>query len=232
MSASPPVLPLTSLLALPTVLLPGTLCGAALWAGVALPAGAQVVGAVRGNSLQHAAALILRGAPERFHLLGFSLGAVLAFEVLRRAPERVARLSLLSANPHAPTAAQLEVWAQQEQQVRAGRFGEVAANLAGSSGPHRQTVLDMAYVVGPEAFLEQLNMLRSRPDSRPTLASYSGPLTLNVGQADTVTPPSLVREMAALALQADVQLIPGAGHYLPLDAPQAVSTLLRELAHA
>ena len=216
------------------LLLPGTLCDAALWAGVAVLTGAGLTGAgpVRGKSLEDAAAQLLQTAPERFHLVGFSLGAIVAFEIVRQAPQRVVRLSLISANPHAPTAAQLDAWAAQEQQVRAGRFGEVTTALASGAGAHVQTVQDMARRVEPETFLEQLNILRSRPDSRSTLAAYAGPLSLLVGTGDTVTPPSLAQEMAALAPQADLQLIPGAGHYLPLDAPQAITRLLREPAHA
>jgi pimeloyl-ACP methyl ester carboxylesterase len=214
-----------------TLLLPGTLCDAALWAGVSLPAGAWVTKTVRGGSLAEAAALALAHAPARFHLVGFSLGAILAFEVLRRAPQRVARLTLISANPHAPSSAQLASWAEQERQVRARGFEALAATLA-PTGPQREQVLEMALRVGPEAFLDQLSLLRSRLDSRPTLAGYSGPLTLLVGQDDTITPPPLAEEMKALAPQAQLQVIPNAGHYLPLDAPQAVSDALREPAYA
>jgi pimeloyl-ACP methyl ester carboxylesterase len=213
------------------LLLPGTLCDAALWAGVSLPAGARVMEVVRGASLAQAAVLALKDSPARFHLVGFSLGAILAFEVLRRAPQRVARLTLISANPHAPSSAQLASWTEQERQVRAGGFEALAATLA-PTGPQREQVLEMALRVGPEAFLEQLGLLRSRPDSRPTLAGYSGPLTLLVGQDDTITPPPLAEEMKALAPQAQLQVIPNAGHYLPLDAPQAVSDALREPAYA
>jgi len=70
------------------------------------------------------------------------------------------------------------------------------------------------------------------PDSRPLLADYRGPLTLLVGQDDTVTPPQLADEMKTLAPQARLHVIPNAGHYLPLDAPQAVSDALRIVAYA
>ena len=213
------------------LLLPGTLCDAALWTGVSLPAEARMLDTVRGGSLAEVAALALKNAPARFHLVGFSLGAIIAFEVLRLAPQRVARLTLISANPHAPSSAQLESWAEQERQVRAGKFEALAATLA-PAGPQHEQVLEMALRVGPEAFLEQLGLLRSRPDSRQTLAGYSGPLTLLVGQVDTVTPPRLSEEMKALAPQAHLRVIPNAGHYLPLDAPQAVSDALREPVHA
>ena len=213
-----------------TLLLPGTLCDAALWSGVSLPTGAEVVETVRGGSLARAAELVLNGAPERCHLVGFSLGAVVAFEVLRQAPKRVARLTLIAANPHAPGIGQLNTWAEQERVVSGGGFAELVMTLV-PAGPQGPTVLEMALRVGPEAFLEQLQLLRSRPDSRSTLAHYGGPLTVLVGEHDTVTPPYLAEEMKALAPQAQVQVIPNAGHYLPLDAPQFISDVLKEPAY-
>ena len=50
------------------------------------------------------AARVLAAAPARFALAGLSMGGHAAFEVPRRAPERVTRLALLdtSARPDAP----------------------------------------------------------------------------------------------------------------------------------
>ena len=84
----------------------------------------------------------------------------------------------------------------------------------------------MAGRVGPRAFLEQLSLLRSRPDSRPSLTEWTGPLTILVGENDAVTPPALAREMADLHPDAALHVIPAAGHYLPLDAPRAVALAL------
>ncbi|GGR03528.1 alpha/beta fold hydrolase [Deinococcus ruber] len=209
--------------AMPALLLPGTLCSDVLWSGLSLPGGTQVRN-IRGHSLADAASRALEGVQGRVHLVGFSLGAIVAFEVLRLAPERVAQLTLISANPHAPSAAQLHLWEEQQERVQAGEFGTLIAEL--SSGPHRQQLLEMAQQTGPQVFLEQLQLLRSRPDSRPTLSSWTGPLTLLTGQDDTVTPPHLSEEMKALAPQADLRIVPGAGHYLPLDAPDVLSDIL------
>lgn len=216
------------------VLVPGTLCDAALWAGVAVPGGAQVVEMVRGRSLSEAAGRVLGMVPggERLHLVGFSLGAIVAFEVLRQVPERLDRLTLISANPHAPTPLQLETWAAQEGQVRAGGFEEVAQTIADTTGPHRQKVLDMARRVGAKVYLEQLELLRSRLDSRSDVARFTGPLTLLVGGEDRITPPHLTAELHALAPHAVVRVVPGAGHYLPLDAPDAISEALNVVVHA
>src|SRR5690606_6059545 len=56
-----------------------------------------VVPTLRGNSAAEAARLILTEAPERFMLLGFSLGGIVALEIAALAPERVAGLALIDA---------------------------------------------------------------------------------------------------------------------------------------
>lgn len=211
----------------PTVLLPGTLCTADLWAGVRRPAGTRALPALRGGTLARAAAAVLEAAPPApFHLVGFSLGAVVACEVLRRAPERLSRLTLVSASALAPRPEQLETWAAHEREVHAGRFGELAEGLAAGAGPHHTRVLDMALTLGPEVYLEQLVLLRSRPDSRPDLIACRLPLTLLVGAGDRVTPPGLSEELAAQRPQTRLCVVPGAGHYLPLDAPEALGAAL------
>jgi len=224
-------------LTLPLVLLPGTLCDAELWRDVPWAPAPERYGpeTLRGTTLPQAAELALEGAPERFHLVGFSLGAIVACEVLRRFPARVARLTLIAANPHAPREAQRVAWDEQETWTRAGHFERVVAAVS-PAGTQRERVQQMARRVGPEAVLDQLALMRSRPDSRPDLARYAGPLTLLVGEHDAVTPPALAGELRDLRAGRPtvVTVIAGAGHYLPLDAPQAVGAALgsgREVAY-
>ena len=45
---------------------------------------------------------LLDELPDRFALAGLSLGGIVAMALVRRAPERVARLCLMSTNPHGP----------------------------------------------------------------------------------------------------------------------------------
>ncbi|WP_161883325.1 alpha/beta fold hydrolase [Deinococcus alpinitundrae] len=215
----------------PALLLPGTLCSAALWAGVLTSDETQIIPVIRGTSLVDAAERVLAHAPRRVHLVGFSLGAIVALEVLRRFPERLEHLTLISANLHAPVAGQLRVWDAQEQQIRHGHFEQVAERTALGAGAHQATVLDMALDLGPEVMLEQLALLRTRPDSRADLTRWQGPLTLLVGENDTTTPPALAEAMVRLAPQAELRRIPQAGHYLPLDAPGAVADALREATY-
>lgn len=212
----------------PALLLPGTLCSEALWERISVPDDTVIQGAVHGETLAAAAAWAVAGAPERVHLVGFSLGAIVAFEVLRRFPECVERLTLISANPSPPTLTQLELWKQQQAQVKRGGFEALAQAQAATAGQAHQRVLAMARQVGPDTFLQQLELLRARPDSRPTLAGWQGSLSILVGENDTVTPPHVAHETCALIPGAVLQIIPNAGHYLPLDQPEAVRAALND----
>src|SRR5580704_16302230 len=61
---------------------------------------------IRDNSMGAIARRILAEAPPRFALAGHSMGGYIAFEIMRQAPERVAKLALLNtqARPDPPEA--------------------------------------------------------------------------------------------------------------------------------
>src|ERR1700756_3323454 len=115
--------------ALPIVLIPGLGCSARLY-GAQIPAlwrfgPLTVADHTRDNSMGAIAQRILAAAPPRFALAGLSMGGYIAFEIMRQAPQRVAKLALLdtAATPETPqqTAARKERIALAES----GRFVEV-----------------------------------------------------------------------------------------------------------
>ena len=55
------------------------------------------------DSSPEMAAGVLAAAPERFALAGHSLGAIVALEIVRQAPQRVTRLALLNASARPAT---------------------------------------------------------------------------------------------------------------------------------
>ncbi|MEQ1786583.1 MAG: alpha/beta fold hydrolase [Acidimicrobiales bacterium] len=57
-------------------------------------------------------------------------------------------------------------------------------------------------------------------DAGPTLGQV--PTTILVGTRDTLTPPRLGRQLAAGIPGADLHVIPGAGHMLPLESPDRI----------
>src|SRR6202034_1094894 len=117
-------------LSLPIILVAGLNCSARLYAEQ-IPALWQfgpvaVADHRRDDSMAAIARRILAAAPPRFALAGLSMGGYIAFEIMRQAPQRVAKLALLDTGPRAETAAQTERRRHRIELARSGRFAEVA----------------------------------------------------------------------------------------------------------
>jgi pimeloyl-ACP methyl ester carboxylesterase len=95
---------------LPIVLVPGLLTSPRLYAAQ-LPALWQhgpvtIASTASDHTIAAIARRILADGPPRFALAGLSMGGYICFELLRRAPDRIARLALLNttARPDTPRA--------------------------------------------------------------------------------------------------------------------------------
>ena len=82
----------------PLLLLPGLLCDSELWRpqveALADVAAALIPDLTLDTSIGDMAARVLAVAPPVFSLAALSMGGYVAFEIMRRAPERVLRLAL------------------------------------------------------------------------------------------------------------------------------------------
>jgi pimeloyl-ACP methyl ester carboxylesterase len=179
---------------------------------------------------------VLRDAPERFALAGLSLGGIVAFEIMRRAPERVERLALLDTNARPPRPEQLEVWKEFARMTEDGRFSEVTEKhiMPTLVHPERKQDADlmdgirrMAASVGEEGFLRQLSAQETRPDSRERLKDISCPTLVAVGRQDTLCPVELHEEIASAISGAVLVVIEDCSHLSSMEQPQAVTALLR-----
>ncbi|WP_186094425.1 alpha/beta fold hydrolase [Burkholderia gladioli] len=224
----------------PIVLIPGLLCTAevfapqipALW-----PYGpVTVASTLEGDSIAAMAAAILASAPPRFALAGFSMGGYLAHEILRRAPERVTRLALLSTSARADQPIQVEMRQALLEAATHGDYDTVLANATLNTAHvslrrdpvFAATKRRMAADIGRAAFARQTAAVIGRPDSRRELPSIAVPSLVLVGDSDPVTPPEFAREMAEAIPDAKLVIVPECGHTSPLERPEAVNAALRD----
>lgn len=226
--------------ALPSVLVPGLNCSARLYAEQ-IPALWQfgpvsVADHRRDDSMAAIAWRILAAAPPRFALAGLSMGGYICFEIMRQAPQRVAKLALLDTGPHAESPEQTQGRRRVIELAKSGRFAEVP-DLQFPLFVHRdrhgdaalkRLVRTMAQETGPEAFLRQEQAIMGRPDSRPGLSAIACPTLVLVGESDELTPPALSREIAAAIPHARLVVVPACGHLTTLEQPQAVTGALIE----
>jgi pimeloyl-ACP methyl ester carboxylesterase len=223
----------------PLILLPGALCDAAVWQNQ-IPVLSAFAKLTLGDltvaeSISEMAANVLASAPPTFALAGYSLGGVVALEIIRRAPERVSRLALLSTSARADTAdVKARRWRAIEY-ARYGNFDAVKQRLLRMllhpdhlGEPFWSVVNDMGTRVGCAAFIRQATALSERMDSRPSLAAIAVPTLVLGGEADAVTPAWLAEELAANISTARLVTIKGAGHMPTLEKPEAVNRAMTE----
>lgn len=225
---------------LPTLLLPGLAATARLYVPQ-IPVLWQYGSVIladhrRDDSLAAIARRVLDQAPPRFRLVGLSMGGYIAFELLRQAPERVARLALLDTTARPDTPEQSARRRELIGQARAGGFGEVADVLYPllvhpdrlNDQALRELVRSMAAETGAEAFIRQQTAIIARPDSRPGLAAIGCPTLVLVGEADQLTPPERAREIAAGIRDSRLVVVPASGHASTLEQPERVNAALVE----
>lgn len=176
---------------------------------------------------------LLDAAPARFALVAHAMGGFVAFEVLRRAPERVASLALIATLASADGPAQTARRQGYIDLVEAGRFDQVIEERIPMLFPTDRRddpallalARRMAADTGADMFLRQQRAIMSRIDSRPGLAAVSVPTLLIRGDADGITTPEQQAEMRAIPGSRLVTL-PGIGHLPTIEAAEAVTGLL------
>jgi len=174
---------------------------------------------------------VLTGAPERFALVGLSMGGYIAFEMMRQEPQRIAKLALLdtSARPDTPeqTAKRRAGIAMAEE----GRFQEIVEAQypvmvhrdRANDVELRDAFLRMTYDVGAMGYINQQKAIISRLDARHGLYGIQCPTLVLVGDGDQLTPPELSKEIAAGIEGSKLVIVPDCGHLSTIERPDDVS---------
>ena len=220
------------------VFLPGHLCTARLWRAqmdaIGDEARCQVMALYDANNVAGLAKHVLDHAPDRFSLVGLSMGGYVAMEIMRQAPNRVERLALLNttAAPDKPEA--LPVRMADVQLAADHGMGELAKQLAPrwlgpkcANDPHlTDLIAQMADEVGVHHQKEQQKAIIHRPDSRRSLQAIACPALVLAGRQDALMTLSAHEEMAALIPNAQLEVIDQCGHLSAIEQPDAVSKAL------
>ena len=174
-------------------------------------------------------------APPSFALVGFSMGGYVAFEILRRAAERVERLALMDTQAAPDSAESTKRRRSLLDQTRIGRFHGVQRTLLPQLVHSRhvddasisQPIFDMAQEIGADGFANEQRAIIDRADSRHLLVDIDIPTVVIVGRQDQVTPLPRSEEMAADIANSRLIVLEECGHMSPLERPAEVSEALR-----
>jgi len=189
---------------------------------------------VRDESMGAIARRILAEAPPRFALAGHSMGGYIAFEIMRQAPDRVAKLALINTQSRPDLPEVRERRTAQIAKIKAGGLHDVLETLyPGFVHPSRhgdaalrRVVHDMGDDVTAEGFVRQLTAIMTRPDSRPTLATIRCPTLVLTSDTDNTLPNALSNEMADGIHGAKLVVLPDCGHLPQLEKPDDTAAAL------
>jgi pimeloyl-ACP methyl ester carboxylesterase len=224
---------------IPLVLLPAFMSTRALWKpqinALADIAEITAVELTPYDSVVKMADAVLDRAPDRFALAGLSLGAFAAFDILRRAPERIMRLALISTSARADAPERLAARKTQIESVRAGRFEQVVEDFMKVLQPAGQpwspevleSVRQMVHEAGQDYFFRQQDAIKNWLDSREILGSIACPTVVIHGRDDQSWPFENGEEIARLIPGARLEVIENAGHFPTLSQPEATTAALR-----
>jgi len=224
-------IPMTSC---PLVLLPGFMLDETLWDEVVpllqwqapvhrLPLGP-------GTTTDEIARSVAQAAPERFVLVGFSLGGYIARKVAELFPERVAALvlvasSLESDTPERAKAKQDAIRALDPSTFRGLSMGSIAQSLHPDRRGDRELVTrirEMGRRLGYEAMVVQSGLRRDGIAA----AELRCPTLVIGADQDALRSAQETRELADAIPGARLEVIDGSGHMLPLEQSAVLATAI------
>lgn len=170
-------------------------------------------------------------------MCGLSMGGYIAFAMLRRHRDRIRGLILADTRASADTeetranrARLITLIEQEGMSELAAR--QIQAMIARSTlerqAPLADTVRRMMASVPPEGAIGALRAMAERPDSTPLLGAIDVPTLVVGGAEDGITPPDVLRGMAAAIPNSRLEILEHGGHLSPLERPAAFNHVVTE----
>lgn len=177
-------------------------------------------------TLEFLATQVASVMPQKTHLLGWSLGGLVALKLAELLPERVMSVATLGTNPcfcvrddwpRATPPVLLDKFAQLLQEDSNGalvRFMALICNGSASQKTDIQQLKNILFFCGlpaPRALREGLEILR-HADLRTALIAQTQPALLLFGEQDAIVPVAAAKAVQALCPQAEVEVLATASH--------------------
>ena len=174
--------------------------------------------------------------PNQFHLLGHSMGGIVAMEFVKQHSKRVLSLTLLNTNPYEE---------KEEQKDRRNKTlkeldGLDLISLMRSDYIPRyfpddcrdkdkliQKCVDMASTLDKKVFYNQSVALRDRKDQTYILEKVDCKTLIICGERDQLCPVSYHSDMNKMIKSSDLIVLEGVGHMPIIECPQILNNHLK-----
>jgi len=186
------------------------------------------------DAIEKMARRVLETAPDRFVLIGFSMGGYVAQAIALQAPHRVIALALLNTSARQYSSDEIaRNRAQVELAKRMPFKGLTTRALASSIHPERandRSLLDhlqaMALRNGKDVFIRQLSALRS--DGYGDLHNIACPTLIVASRHDQLRTIDEAEQMAHRIPSSTLVVMEDSGHMTPLERPTELLQILSD----
>jgi pimeloyl-ACP methyl ester carboxylesterase len=175
------------------------------------------------------------GVQEPVVLCGHSMGGYVAFEFCRQYPEWVGALILVSTRAAADSPEGRTGRDRMAERAKADGVAAVADDMLGKLFAPQNYESDEELVAYVREMMEStslngmvgsLEAMKERPDSRALLAEIDVPVLIVCGEDDQLIPFSEAEEMRDAMPNAELAIIPNAGHLPNLEQPLEFNELV------
>ncbi len=176
---------------------------------------------------------------QRATFAGLSLGGMIAMELAASNPDMVAGLALLDTTAMFPQATRDLLFELASSASFNGMPAITDKFMQLSFSPHFMatnpkitTTIRKGMLASDAASIAAAARMVAKIDLRQRLSAIQCPTLVIVGEQDQLTPPTLAEALAVAIKGAQLHVIPESGHASPVEQPQAVTSLLAQLAQA
>jgi pimeloyl-ACP methyl ester carboxylesterase len=217
------------------VFIPGTLCTSQMFQPIVenLTYDSVLIDYKYHDSLQAMSEEVLRMVGDKpFIPVGFSMGGMVAFELIRRVNKQISGLILLNSNAHADLPSRQKgrdrhlALAKKTNLTNLMQDVYLPVYFEDNESAESQIVLQMAENLGIDVFEAQLKVLAQRPASLDVLAEFAKPTLIIGAENDLPCPPLHQLLMADTAVNSECHILPQCGHFAVLEQPQKIAKLI------
>lgn len=216
------------------LLIPGLLCDCTVWGPILARLPAEVADLSTQDNLTWMAEDMLGRHPGPLRVAGHSMGARVAMEIARLAPGRIEKLALLDTGIHplrdGETAKRTEIVQfayDKGMEALAERWLPPMVAPCNQANPALMAKLRaMVLRMSPDLHARQIKALVDRPDASAYVAQIACPVLLGVGRQDAWSPVAQHEDILALIPDAQLHVFENAGHFAPIEQPDAVAEKL------
>jgi len=180
------------------------------------------------------AALLNAAGASRAHLVGHSMGSLIALETAARHPDRVSELSLIGTAATMTVGPDLLKAAEANDQAAIdmvsiwglGFSAELGGSLAPGLWMHGAAQRTLQHCA-PGVLYSDLAACNAYSDALASAAKVNVPTTVIIGERDMMTPAKAGKALAAAIANARTVVLAGAGHMMMSERPDELLAAIR-----